>query len=315
MYCLKRGSSMRLIKFVLLCIILLFCASCAPTGEVTPSPTPTAVQTTAPTPSPTVVPTPALTPEPTPTLGPTPEPEPWEDDPGQFIQDCLEADFAVKGWMPLGIMIDPGSMSLNEKIYDSEVGQAIRDLFAAYDWECVEKPEESDEPTPVVGIEAYLGAALTMENVPYWFYFNTYDNVISLNGEDLERGLHFRAEGAENLCRDVIALSPDFYAQASIVYSPLQETAAATAKEFLDSLFAAMTENGHITDYKLLEGYVLDAEDMIYRVRFRLKPAHPEWQFWSGEYSYYPLNASGWTKVIEMRFWLRTDGERVRFWI
>lgn len=279
---------------LLLCLAL---AACAHTGEVTPTPEPTPEPTSEPTPAPT--------------------PEPWEADPGQFIQGCLELDFAVDGRIPLCVNIDPGSMPLREIMHDSEVGQAIRDLFAAYEWECVEKPAESDGPDPVVGIGAYLGVAVAMydmEDAPRQFYVSTYDNVISLYAADWDKSFYFRAEGAENLCRDLIVLCPNPYAQATTVYSPLQKTAADTAKRFLDDFFASMAESGHITDYQLLEGYVLDPENMVYRIRFRLKPANPEWEFWSGN-SYDPLNASGWTQIIEMRFWLETDGERVRFWI
>lgn len=280
---------------LLLCLAL---TACTPTAETTPSPTPTATPTVAPTPAPTAA-------EPTPE--PTPTPEPWADDPGQFIRDNLDAAFS-DGTLYTQFWIFSGSGPAAAEIGETDHGQAIRNLFAAYAWEVTQGPEKVGEPFNGYSIWTYD------EDAPYYIQFYSYSDVICLEPVDGKGDkLYFRAEGAKELCGKLLALYPSIVTHSALVDCPARATKAETAQLFVDGLFTALLENGHITDYEVsAPGKVSCSEPqwLSFDITFRVKPAHPELAVWGEEGDMGKLQKSGWTAETTVGILLETNEEK-----
>ncbi len=272
-----------------LCAALFLCAACTPAAEIDPAP----------------VSQPAAVPS------PTPPPAAWEADPKQFILDVLDAAFSDDK-LKVRIFLNNGSGPISLSMLDSECGQDIRDLFSAYDWEVTDW-EATQRPEGVSAPSDSFCVDFCDPDVPYYFYFYTWSDVLWLvpadGADDTMERLYFTAPGAKNLSRDFTALCPQPAAQCALISFPVQETLEDNARRFMDELFAVMLENGHILEHELLALDTVDGAYMLFDVSFRIKAACPERNVWTSGYNGPLVDASGWTDTIKWRIWLTASAE------
>ena len=232
-----------------------------------------------------------------------------EDSPRQLLLDNLGAGPGDGNGVNGNIWLANGSGPAPISFVAGESSQAVRSLVASYDWEAVALPEGS----AAIGSRLY-SLSLNSLDAPYQIWFFAGKDVIQAfptarDGSDI---LYFRADGAENLCEKLIAISADPVAQASLVNCPAQGTAEATAQRFMEEYFSVMKSNGHITDSELIS---LDMGSNFFEVSFRLKAAQPEAVFGLQEYLSGP---SGWTETLNWQICLHPveeDGIYRLYWL
>lgn len=271
-----------------------------------------------PAPAPTVAPVPEATPTPTETAAPTPEPTPPA--PAAYsgpVTDALETLLDGDRWQAQ-FWIFPGSGPLGVELPEAEYGDALRALFAAYDWkettyEATRHSEDFDYPPDTYSFQLLCGYPAPEGPGPQTMGVGVYDAYLQMGikKEDGSYGSrYFAAPGAENLCAALADLWPGWEAVTGCrTRVPPQETKEALARTYLEATFDKLRENGHITDARIdsleiippiWDGESIGDNYMTYdetttlqfKTVFSLKPTRPQLTYWQEN----GVDEDGWVR-------------------
>ncbi len=262
-------------------------------------------------PDPTMTPAPEVTSAPTETSAPTSTPGPTPASPAAYsgpVTDALETLLDSDRWSAR-FWIFPGTGPLGVELPEAEYGDALRELFAAYDWkeltyEETRHGEDFKYPSDAYSFQILAGYPPRDDAGPQILGVSNYDPHLQMGikKEDGSYGSrYFTAEGAETLCADIADLWPGWEALTGCRTRILpQATKEDTARAYLEATFDKLRGNGHITDARIdsLEvsswtydndlGEMVESGDMdydssksvLFRTVFSLKPTRPELTYW-----------------------------------
>lgn len=254
---------------------------------------------------------PQPTPEPPAAVTPAPEAapseraaKPWEADPKGYVLERLDA-LLDEGQWNVQFWIFPGSGPCGDRMPESEYGEALRALFASYDWQLTQAPTYDEDEAAAAAPDSYsisiypsyTGSDREIQPI----YCGNYSPVLQMGTWSEEEGygsLFFTAPGAENLCAALSDLWPGWEELTGCrTRTAPQSTHWATAKTYLEGTFTALRDKGHILgaridsleyippewDGESVGNNYMTYDDSVavhFRAKFSLKPTRPELTYW-----------------------------------
>lgn len=236
--------------------------------------------------------------------------DPWEADPGGMLSGVLDQGFSGDGW-EVRFWIHPGSGPSPVDMNAAEYGGAVREQFAALDWEQTDLEHyraAGDDLPGAYGVDFCPKGKTLQVHIVCW----SHNDIIRVEfpaGSETECR-YLRADGAEELCDSLAVLWPGPEVDKGLVRTSPQETDEATAVQYMEELFGRLASDGHVTGAELRSLAVLPpdpdsdrgADYLDFCASFALQPARPELSYWQD----IGVDETGWAeyKDVQVCLWL-----------